>query len=167
MNTFDNEPIEIGDKLFDIYDNAWVTVHQIFTDRFLVQMPGGRRSQSRTYDYRGIAARRSGRTLYWHDPRVIVPRKHAQHWSEQKRMLKDVMSSLGKFTKPVLETEQQVFDTTYEEARIDQRVQELQAELVEEITQNPPKADAFENAVAAASAKHRARVAAQSKDGGS
>lgn len=93
MATFDGDPLYVGDKLFDIVDGI-VTVVQIYDDRILLQV-GGRATRTKPYSYNGIAARRSSRTLYWHDPRVVVPRKDAHVWTAQKSLLQDYTKRFG------------------------------------------------------------------------
>lgn len=93
MATFDGDPIYVGDKLFDIVDGI-VTVVQIYDDRILLQV-GGRTTRTKPYSFNGIAARRSSRTLYWHDPRVVVPRKDAHVWTSQKALLSDYTKRFG------------------------------------------------------------------------
>jgi len=93
MANFDGDPIYVGDKLFDLVDGI-VSVVQIYPDRILLQV-GGRSTRTKPYSFGGVAARRSVRTLYWHDPRVVVPRKEAHAWTAQRALIKDYTSRFG------------------------------------------------------------------------
>lgn len=150
MPTFDGDTLEIGDKLFDIYDNKHVTVVQVYKDRFMVRVPGrSRGAATHTYTYDGRRARRDGRTLFWHDPRVVIPRKNAVHWRSQREMVANLVNDLAKFI-PDTEVEASVNqpDRTFAEVR--QSIQ--QVDVVEAESPSDPKSK-FEQAVAAAKAQ--------------
>lgn len=149
MPNFDGDPIELGDKLFDIYDNKHVTVVQVYKDRFMVRVPGRRRGASTyTYTYDGRRARRDGRTLFWHDPRVVIPRKNAVHWRAQREMVTDLIRDLGKFIPETdVDSNLNQPDRTFAEVR--QAVQ--QVDVVDAETSQDPDAK-FARAIAAAKA---------------
>lgn len=115
---FDFDPIEVGDKLFDIADERWVTVRQLYSDRFMVSIAGS--NASRTYTYKGVAARRSGRTLFWQDPRLIIPRKSPAYWQAQKKLIKNVIGSMSEHLPGIAGAENGGANTeglTFDEAR--------------------------------------------------
>lgn len=91
----DGYPVNIGDRIYDIYDERWLTVRQVFSNRFMVDYKTSQGPVSRTYNYQGVGARRRGRTAYWHDPRICLPAKGAQNWAEQKRVLKAIMNDVA------------------------------------------------------------------------
>lgn len=89
-------PVEIGDRIFDIYDERWLTVRQVYSNRFMVEIKTAQGPTTRTYDYNGVGARRRGRTAYWHDPRICEPAKGAENWLEQRRILKAITEQVVK-----------------------------------------------------------------------
>lgn len=134
---FDSDPIAVGDKLFDIADERWVTVRQLYSDRFMVSVAGS--NASRTYSYKGVAARRSGRTLYWQDPRLIIPRKSPAYWQAQKKLVTSVIGSMSEHLPGIelneIELAQSTEDISFEQARRAELGQEIPAD------QTAPKVD--------------------------
>lgn len=93
MPAFDGDTIRIGDRLFEWNDGA-VTVLQLYSDRILVSVPG---KGSRSYSYGGVLAGSTRKTLYWHDPEVLIPRKDPKAWSLQRSTLRQMMELQSQF----------------------------------------------------------------------
>lgn len=93
MPAFDGDPISVGDRLFEMNEGS-VTVIQLYSDRILVSVPG---KGSRSYSYGGVLAGSSRKSLFWHDPFVLIPRKDAKAWSVQRSTLRAMMHSMSQF----------------------------------------------------------------------
>jgi len=75
--TLDNEPVAVGDKVFDVCYGPGTVEELLVEDRFRVSFSLNRFV---VFNGDGIAARFPRRTLYWHDPVVAAPMKSDEHW---------------------------------------------------------------------------------------
>lgn len=94
MPAFDGDSISVGDRLFDTGEDSAVTVMQLYSNRIMVAIPG---KGSRSYTYGGVMSGNTRKTLFWHDPQILIPRKDPQAWSLQKSTLRSMMESLSIF----------------------------------------------------------------------
>lgn len=80
----DGDEIEVGDRVYDTYLGDGI-VKTITPDTRIVVVFAGTRMF--TYDARGIST--TGRkTLYWHNPVFMIPRKNEIQWDYQKKLCK-------------------------------------------------------------------------------
>jgi hypothetical protein len=93
---FDGDQIEAGDRVYDLRREKVCNVLKTYTDRMLVGIPG---EGSVTFNYAGVERTRTGKTLFWHDPRFLVPRKSAEEWSIQRSTLRAMMHYMGEFMR--------------------------------------------------------------------
>lgn len=94
MPAFDSDPINIGDRMFDTGEDSAVTVMQLYSNRIMVAIPG---KGSRSYTYGGVMSGNTRKTLFWHDPQLLTPRKDPQAWSLQRSTLQAMMEALSIF----------------------------------------------------------------------
>jgi len=93
MIQMDGFDVMLNDRVFDMA-RGYGTVVEVRNDSFVVRF-GNRLA---AFSPAGVAARRSERTLYWHDPRVVVPAKNANDWDRQRQAIKvftDYVASIG------------------------------------------------------------------------
>ena len=91
---FDGDPISVGDRLFDTRRDTAVHILKLYSDRVLAKIPG---QGSVTYSYGGVERGRTSKSLYWHDPRVIIPRKAAAEWAIQRDTLRGLCQQMSHF----------------------------------------------------------------------
>jgi hypothetical protein len=78
MAVLDNENIVVGDSVYDVVLGSG-SVHQVRVDgTFVVNFPG--RGKLIVYSALGTSRHNNMRTLYWHNPIVLVPAKAEQTW---------------------------------------------------------------------------------------
>ncbi len=82
--TMDGDEVAVGDRLYDICLGAGEVTQMLTAGRFSVRFLGDGREQAFTGD--GMSPRSHIRTLYWHDPVIVVPRKSDARWDELKRI---------------------------------------------------------------------------------
>jgi hypothetical protein len=74
----DGDAIAVGDGVYDMLYGAGVVMEVLPQDRFRVKF------QSKPYGLvfasNGVGVRYSHRTLFWHDPIIVVPTKNAGLW---------------------------------------------------------------------------------------
>ena len=94
MQQLDGFDVELGDRLYDIYLEKWLTVTQLYSNRFMTSYGAARGPVTGTYNYQGVAARHHARTLYWHDPRLVIPAKGQENWDAQRQTLRSILSQV-------------------------------------------------------------------------
>ncbi|SIO50629.1 hypothetical protein SAMN05444172_2589 [Burkholderia sp. GAS332] len=77
----DGEVLEVGDPVYDLYFGDG-RVKSVTADNHAVIVFGGRMF---TYDERGVG-QHGKRSLYWHNPILLVPMKDERSWSLQRRL---------------------------------------------------------------------------------
>lgn len=85
----DGEVLEVGDAVYDLYFGDG-RVKSVTADNRAVVVFGGRMF---TYDERGVG-QHGKRSLYWHNPILLVPMKDEQSWSLQRRLNMAIASEL-------------------------------------------------------------------------
>jgi hypothetical protein len=83
MLTMDDYDVIINDSVFDM-ERGYGVVVEVRADGFVVKFS----SRLVFFAPNGVAARRKSRTLYWHDPRVVIPAKDADKWDNQRRAMR-------------------------------------------------------------------------------
>lgn len=94
MAKFFGDDIEAGDRLLDLLDGPInvVSVHAGYMRCTI----GGNQNTLRTYGFDGILrGRRKVRTLYWHNPIVMDPRKSQVAYLAQVQAVKTVTDMMG------------------------------------------------------------------------
>lgn len=86
----DNDPVQIGDKMYDVQFGAGEVVELKVADRFRVRFAKG----TYTYEGTGIRVDASVRTLYWHNPIVVLPAKDDIRWDEARRLCSALIKEL-------------------------------------------------------------------------
>lgn len=82
----DGDEVAVGDRVYDTYLGDGIVKNMTADKRIVVVFSGTRMF---TYDSRGIST--TGRkTLYWHNPVFMTPRKNEVHWDYQKKLCKVV-----------------------------------------------------------------------------
>ncbi|MDR6384944.1 hypothetical protein [Paraburkholderia caribensis] len=77
----DGYDVTAGDAVYDLYFGDG-RVHSVTADGHMVVTYGNRMF---TYDGRGIG-QHGRRSLYWHNPVLVIPAKDEREWSLQKRL---------------------------------------------------------------------------------
>ncbi|SAK62581.1 hypothetical protein AWB76_03272 [Caballeronia temeraria] len=77
----DGYPVEAGDRVYDLFFGDGVVKNLL---------PDGRANvafgvRSFTYDERGVG-QHGRRSLYWHNPIILVPQKDDAQWALQRRL---------------------------------------------------------------------------------
>lgn len=113
MPEFFGDPIEKGDTLYDLIDGP---VRVISLEPNGVRcVKGGNANSVRSYNSQGIlVGRRNVRTLYWHNPVLIEPRKGGSTFDRQAQAVKilaDLIGEISEQNRPLSQEEQDVLDT--------------------------------------------------------
>ena len=94
---FMGDPIQKGDVMYDIIDGP-ITVVSVHHNHIRAQK-GANPNSARTYGYDGIlTGRRPRRTLFWHDPIALEPRKSEKAWQAQLaavRKMSDLLAQVA------------------------------------------------------------------------
>ena len=112
--TFAREAIFVSDILHDTSDGP-IVVLEITKTRIMARLLG--KDQRRvTYNFDGIQARRSERTLFWHKPMLVEPMKSSAEWEVQRKFLTEINSLFARYIRsgqviPLQEIEDPVGDT--------------------------------------------------------
>jgi hypothetical protein len=85
----DGAIIEVGDPVYDLYFGDG-RVHSLTADDQAVVTFGSRMF---TYDERGVGQHRR-RSLFWHDPILLIPQKDEREWSLHKRLNRVIADAL-------------------------------------------------------------------------
>ncbi len=86
----DGYEVAAGDPVYDLYFGDG-RVHSVTADEHMVVTYGNRMF---TYDGRGIG-QHGRRSLYWHNPILVIPAKEEREWSLQKRLNANIYDALN------------------------------------------------------------------------
>jgi hypothetical protein len=81
----DGSPVRNGDTVYDVVYGAGQVVELLVDGRFVVALSGG--SRRIVFDERGFSKMSRARTLYWHNPFLIVPGKSDADWDRLRRVV--------------------------------------------------------------------------------
>jgi hypothetical protein len=89
----DGYAVNIADTVYDVAYGEGVVVQLLgSSNKFIVTFEGINRSIS--YDMNGIGPRPNKRTLYWHDPVLVVPAKPEPLWAKTRVVCMNVAEVL-------------------------------------------------------------------------
>ena len=90
QHMLDNDPVEVGDKVYDLVFGTGEVSELKVDGRFRVRFATG----AHVYDRTGIRVDANNRTLFWHNPVVTVPQKDDTHWSVARRLCEAMIAEL-------------------------------------------------------------------------
>jgi hypothetical protein len=95
-HVMDGDPVLLNDMVHDTALGNGRVVELLLDNRFVVQFyPSQRRV---TYRTDGVAANRQHRSLYWHDPVLLIPTKSEPRWLLIRRMCMGIVTEMRGFT---------------------------------------------------------------------
>ena len=94
MHKLDNDDIALGDKVYDVMYGPGEVVELKVEGKFRVRFATG----MHVYDERGVRVDSKFRTLYWHDPVVVLPEKDDIRWALAKRLCTAMIEELRAHT---------------------------------------------------------------------
>lgn len=113
MPRFFGDTVEQGDSLYDLIDGP-VRVISV-SESGIRCVKGGNPNSVRSYSFDGIlSGRRQVRTLYWHNPVLIEPRKGGSTFDAQAKaigLLAALIGDIAEANQPLDQAQQDVLDT--------------------------------------------------------
>lgn len=92
MHTLDGEQVVVGDFLYDTQYGRG-QVEQLLVDNRVVVLFSGL-NRRHVYNSEGVGTRFHVRTLYWHDPIIVVPAKSDTGWLKIQQVCLAVIAAL-------------------------------------------------------------------------
>ena len=90
----DGYSVQINDRVFDT-QYGWGVVEQHLVDnRFVVGFTVGAKYLRHVYSTTGVGTRFKTRTLFWHDPIIVVPAKPDNGWLKIQQLCRAVVETL-------------------------------------------------------------------------
>jgi hypothetical protein len=95
MPQMDGANVVVGDSVYDILYGPGTVQQLLPADRFLVVFAAVGGQKSFSYNSTGISPRFPARTLYWHNPVVVVPTKREARWGSLRVAITAIRDALA------------------------------------------------------------------------
>lgn len=90
----DGDDVNLGDQVFDIVYGTGEVVELKVEGRFRVRFAG---NKFFVFDGNGVRADAKNRTLYWHDPVLVVPMKDDINWVQARGLCRAMIDKLREY----------------------------------------------------------------------
>jgi len=94
-HVLDGDPVNLGDTVHDVVYGVGEVVELKVEGRFRVRFAG---NKFYVYDGNGVRADARQRTLYWHDPVLVIPNKDDISWTLARGLCRAMIDKLREMT---------------------------------------------------------------------
>lgn len=91
----DGSSIVEGDVVYDILYGPGTVVQILPADRCLVRFAAAGGQKSISYSSGGVSPRFPARTLYWHNPVIVIPSKREARWGSLRAAMTALRDALA------------------------------------------------------------------------
>ena len=95
--SLDGEPIVLGDSVYDMIWGPGTVVQLHESGNFVVRFGATRTA---TFTSGGVNARYPGRTLFWHDPIIVLPIKRESRWLLVQQLVASIVGPVRTWAGP-------------------------------------------------------------------